>query len=151
MTDTTASPPTLTEPPVAYPWQPTPDDAEAGGFFPHDGLFIIGLGPSEDEPPTEYLALGHDHTWTALYQAATAYTRHNNWPDLATDPTTGQPFDASVRIPLPQRRHALLLRHPHPGHPCGCEWDGDWHITYTQGTEPGAVPVTVMRRPGAPQ
>lgn len=120
-------------------WTPAGKDAEKCGFHNHDGLLLAGVG-REDELPDEFVALGHGHTWTAIYQAATAYMRLCFELDLSSDPT--------ARTPLPERRWAVFLRHPHPDHPCGCEWEDTWRLVYVDANEPGAVAVTVMRRPG---
>lgn len=45
--------------------------------------------------------------------------------------------------------HAVILSHPHPDHPCGCEWENTWRLIYAPPTEPGAIPITVMRHPAA--
>lgn len=116
---------------------PTAENAvDDYGFIHHSGLYLCGVG-EEDEPPNEFVALGHDHTWSAMCQAAAAYLKQRDFePD-----TTG-------RRPLPERRHAVFLRHPHPDHPCSCEWDGSWRVVYVPAEEPGAIAVTVMRRGG---
>ncbi len=128
-------------------WTPTPGDAAKNGFVNHGGLLITGVG-EEDEPPTEFVALGHHHTWSAVCAAAAAYMQHT-WgvPDLYTDPVTRRPMPDDIRTPLPDQRHAVLIRHPHPGLACSCEWDGTWRLVYVGADEPGAVAVTVMRRP----
>lgn len=106
------------------------------GFIHHSGVYLTGVG-EEDEPPAEFVALGHDHTWTAMCQAAAAFLKlHDHKPD-----TTG-------RRPLPERRHAIFLRHPHPDNPCNCAWDDSWRLVYVPDSTPGAIPVTVMRRGG---
>lgn len=109
---------------------PTPENAAEHGFLDHDGLHIVGVG-AEDEPPTEFVALGHGHTWTALAAAANAWVRARSLGPRA-----------HVRPPV--RRHAVFIVHPHPDHPCGCEWDGQWRLVYVPATEPGAVKVTVI-------
>jgi hypothetical protein len=127
-------------------WTPTPDDAADNGFVNHNGLIITGAG-DEDEPPAEFVALGHGHTWTALWEAATAYMQAT-WavPDLYTDPVTRMPVTVDVLSSAPERRHAVFLRHP-GAEECGCEWDGTWRLVYVEPTETGAVEVTVMRNP----
>lgn len=125
-------------------WMPTAEDAN--GFVAHDGLIITGVGP-EDEPPEEFVALGHGHTWTAVWLAATEYMRATySIPDLHTDPDTRQLIEPAAPIRQPQQRHAVFLRHPGP-EACGCEWDGTWRLMYVQSDEAGAVAVTVMRNP----
>ena len=128
-------------------WTPTPDDAVKAGFTAHDGLVLTGVG-EEGEPPTEFLALGHGHTWRALWEAATSYMQAT-WavPDLYTDPDTKAPVQEPDRPQIPKRLHAVFIRHPHPDGPCGCEWDGTWQLVYVAAGEPGAVEVTVMRNP----
>ncbi|GAA3032701.1 hypothetical protein FHS39_002527 [Streptomyces olivoverticillatus] len=128
-------------------WIPSGKDAEESGFINSDGLLIAGVG-QEGELPAEFIALGHGHTWTAIYQAALEYMRRVwGWRDLQSE-TGVAPNDNVARIPLPDRKHAVFIRHPHPDHPCGCEWDGQWRLVYVDPSGSGAVPVTAMRRPG---
>ncbi|MDT0567105.1 hypothetical protein RM704_06415 [Streptomyces sp. DSM 3412] len=54
------------------------------------------------------------------------------------------------RIPRAVHMHVVFLRHPHQDHPCGCEWDDTWRMIWAPPTEPGAVPITVIRHPAAP-
>jgi hypothetical protein len=129
-----------TEHPDEALWTPASPEAEKhAGFLNHNGMLLTGVG-REGELPDEFVAIGHGHTWTAIYQAATTYMRQFYEADLAADP--------EARTPLPERRHAVFIRHPHPDHPCGCEWEGTWRLVYVEPTEPGAVAVTVMKRPG---
>ncbi len=128
-------------------WTPTPEDAVRNGFISHHGVLITGVG-KEDEPPTEFVALGHAHTWRALWDAATAYMQ-GAWgvADLYSDPVTRERIGPPVRPQMPTRSHALFLRHPHPERPCGCERDGMWRLVDVAASEPGAVAVTIMRNP----
>ncbi|WP_327301913.1 hypothetical protein [Streptomyces goshikiensis] len=60
--------------------------------------------------------------------------------------------DPSVLVSLiPRAVHTrgVFLRHPHAEHGCGCEWDDTWRLLYAPPTEPGAIPITVMRHPVA--
>jgi hypothetical protein len=152
---TTATPYTLattedesgTVHPAEALWTPTPEDAVKAGFIAHGGLVVIGVG-DEDEPPSEFVALGHGHTWRALWLAATAYMLSvHGVPDLYPDPDTKQPVPAPNRPQIPKRLHAVFIRHPRPDEPCACEWDGTWRLVYVAAGEPGAVEVTVMRNP----
>ncbi|MFD9568078.1 hypothetical protein [Streptomyces sp. NPDC059994] len=118
-------------------WTPTADDAVEKGFICHDGLYLTGVG-EEDDPPSEFVALGHGHTWTAMCLAGKAYLKTFDY----------EPDDPTLRQPLPERRHAHFLRHPHPDYPCGCAWDDSWRLVYVPEGTPGAVAVTVLRRPG---
>ncbi|HTE57037.1 MAG TPA: hypothetical protein VK698_39560 [Kofleriaceae bacterium] len=111
---------------------PTPENAAEYGFMTRDGIHLTGVG-EEDEPPTEFVALGHNHTWTALALLADAWMRKNH-PDA----------DLPVHTRPPVRKHAVFITHPHPDHPCGCAWDGQWRLVYAPATEPGAVAVTVI-------
>lgn len=116
-------------------WAPAGKDATDHGFIHADGLHLCGVG-QEEEPPTEFIALGHGHTWTAMANAADQWMKH--W-----HPTIQLP--AHTRPPV--RRHAVFIRHPHPAHPCSCEWEGQWRIVYAPACEPGAIAVTFMRAP----
>lgn len=139
---------TGTSRPAESLWIPTAQDAEKNGFIAHGGLLITGVG-EEQEPPAEFVALGHDVTWTGVYQAAAAYMKAIwGWLDLHSMPGE-RSAEEPGRTPLPQKRHAVFLRHPNPDQPCGCEWDGTWRLVYVDACEPGAIAVTVMRNPAA--
>lgn len=129
-------------------WTPTADDAVKAGFVAHGGLLVTGAG-DEDEPPSEFVALGHGHTGTPLWEAATAYMQGvYDVPDLYTDPVSRMPIVGDhIEPPLPVARHAVFIRHSYPDQPCGCEWDGTWRLVYVAADEPGAVAVTVMHNP----
>lgn len=135
--------------PAEYLWTPTPDDAVKNGFINHNGLILTGVG-EEEEPPTRFVVLGHHHTWTGICTAATAYMQAT-WavPDLYTHALTKARIPDDVRTPLPREQWAVFIRHPHPRHPCGCEWDDTWRMVDVEAGEPGAVAVTVMRHPAA--
>jgi hypothetical protein len=62
----------------------------------------------------------------------------------------GDPAVLIPRIPSAVLTWGVFLRHKHPDHPCGCEWEDTWRMVYVPPTEAGAVPVTVMRHPAAP-
>ncbi|MFD9601804.1 hypothetical protein [Streptomyces sp. NPDC059970] len=73
--------------------------------------------------------------------------------DDATDDHLYPGDDPSVlipRIPRAVHTHGVFLRHPHPGHGCGCEWDDTWRMVWAPATEPGAAPITALRHPAAP-
>ncbi len=137
-----------TEYPSEALWVPASPEAEREGFLNHQGLLIAGI-VDNDEVPTEFVAIGHAHTWTELVDAATAYMRRFfGTNDLYSYP--GDPEPAVLpRMPLPMRRHAVFLRHPNPDHPCSCEWDGSWRVAYVPATEPGAIAVITLRHPAA--
>lgn len=138
---------TGTEQPNEILWAPSGRDATDHGFINHNGLYLTAVG-EEDEPPTEFVALGHGHTWTAMYEAAAEYMRRTfGWLDLHSLPGE-EPTAVASRTPLPVRKHVVFIRHPHPAHPCGCEWDGQWRMVEVPDGEPGAMAVTTMRRPG---
>ncbi|MFD3547060.1 hypothetical protein ACFWUW_15875 [Streptomyces sp. NPDC058655] len=40
----------------------------------------------------------------------------------------------------------MIFSHPHPDHPCACEWENTWRLVYAP---PGATPTTVVRHPAA--
>lgn len=118
-------------------WTPTAENAVEASFIHHNGLYLTGLD-EEDGPPSEFVALGHGHTWTTLRAAGAAYLKDRDY----------EPDDYTLRQPLPERRHAHFLWHPHPDHPCGCAWCDSWRVVYVPAETPGAVAVTVLRRPG---
>ncbi|MBD0743508.1 hypothetical protein [Streptomyces sp. CBMA152] len=120
-------------------WTPDGESAVEAGFLNYNGLLICGIG-EEDDPPNEMVALGHGHARTAMWAAANAWLKRHDY---------GQ--DHSDRQPLPVDQYAVFLRHPHPDHPCGCAWDGDWRVVYVPVGTPGAISVTSMRRPGGNQ
>lgn len=127
-----------TEHPTEHLWNPAGNDKDARehGFLHHDGMLLTGVG-QEDEPPGAFVALGHGHTWTAIATAADKWMGNCH-------PTA----DLGTHTRLPVEQHAVFIRHPHPDHPCGCEWDGQWRVVYVPADEPGAVAVTVMHAPG---
>jgi hypothetical protein len=134
--------------PAEYLWTPTADDAVKNGFINHNGLLITGVG-EEDEPPARFVALGHHHTWTAMWEAAAAFMQTTwGWIDLYSYPHQEPPAEAG-RPPLPREQWAVFIRHPHPRQSCGCEWDGTWRLVDVEAGEPGAVAVTAMRHPAA--
>lgn len=135
--------------PAEHVWTPAGEEAENCGFLTHAGLQISGLeGPYGDPYPVAFVALGH-HSWSAIIQAATAYMgRFHDWRHLHRYPGD-DPGEATGRLPRAVHTHAVYLRHPHPDHPCGCEWENTWRLIYASPAEPGAVPVTVMRHPAS--
>jgi hypothetical protein len=136
--------------PTQHLWTPAGEEAEQCGFITHQGLQIAGLeGPYGDPYPVAFVALGH-HTWSAVIEASAAYMdRVYGWRTLHLYPGD-EPTETIGRLPRAVQAHAVYLHHPHPDHPCGCEWDDTWRLIYAPPTEPGAVPVTVMRHPAAP-
>ena len=136
--------------PTEHVWAPEGQDAQDHGFHFHNGLLITGIGPWTDDelkPPGVFIALGH-HSWMSVSEAATDYLEHLY---STTEPETSR-TDAAPLTPALSRAvhtHAVFIRHPHPDHPCGCEWDGQWRLVYAPPTEPGAVPVTALRNPAA--
>jgi len=129
-------------------WTPIADDAVKNGFVNHSGLLITGVG-EEEEPPAEFVAIGHGHTWTAMWEGAATYMQTVwGWLDLYSYPREEPPAVAGRTLP-PVERWAVFLRHPHPDQPCACEWDGTWRLVYVEADEPGTVAVTVMQHPAA--
>ncbi|MGW0335493.1 hypothetical protein ACWD0J_27085 [Streptomyces sp. NPDC003011] len=130
--------------PTEHLWMPEGEDALMHGFRSHHGMLITGIGPEMDDhlqPPAAFIALGH-HPWMAVGEAATDYLEHRNG-------TTGPGTNRTTRLLRAVHTHAVFIRHPHPDHPCGCEWEGTWRLVYAPPTEPGAVPVTALRHPAA--
>ncbi|MEU5476769.1 hypothetical protein [Streptomyces mirabilis] len=130
--------------PTEHVWTPEGEDALKHGFRSHNEMLITGIGPETDDhlqPPTVFIALGH-HPWMAVSEAATDYLENLHG-------TAGPGSNGTTRLLRAVHTHAVFIRHPHPDHPCGCEWDGTWRLAYAPPTEPGAVPVTALRHPAA--
>ncbi|WP_328765373.1 MULTISPECIES: hypothetical protein [unclassified Streptomyces] len=136
--------------PAEQIWPPS-EDAKTYGFLAHGGVHITGIGgPADDESvfPAAFVALGHQ-PWAAVIKAAAAYMdRVHGWRNLHLYPGD-DPAELIPRIPRAVHTHAVILSHPHPDHPCGCEWENTWRLVYAPPTEPGAIPITVMRHPAA--
>ncbi|MFB7171678.1 hypothetical protein ACFCYM_12750 [Streptomyces sp. NPDC056254] len=136
--------------PAEQVWKPCADGTADHGFIAHQSLFVAGIdGAADDDPyPVGFLVLGHQR-WTDVIEAAATYmARIHGWRNLHIYPGD----DPSVFIPLIPRAvhtHGVFLRHPHPDHGCGCEWDDTWRMVWAPDTEPGAVPVTALRHPAA--
>ncbi|MFD9515041.1 hypothetical protein [Streptomyces mirabilis] len=81
--------------------------------------------------------------------AAAHMARVHGWRTLHLYPGD-DPAELIPRIPRAVHTHGVFLRHPHPDHPCSCEWEGTWRMVWAPPTEAGAVPVTVMRHPAVP-
>lgn len=131
-------------------WTPCAADAADSWFIAHRGLHVTGIdNPTEDHLyPVAFLALGHQRGSEIIEAAAAYMARIHGWRNLHLYPGD----DPSVLIPLIPRAvhtHGVFLRHPHPDHGCGCEWDDTWRIVWAPDTEPGAVPVTALRHPAA--
>ncbi|WJV51800.1 hypothetical protein [Streptomyces flavofungini] len=136
--------------PVEQLWTPGGEDAVANGFLAHAGLHVTGLNGPTDDPlyPVAFLVLGHQK-WTDTIEAAATYmARVCTWRNLHLYPGD-DPAVLIPRIPRAILTWGVFLKHPHPDHPCGCEWDGTWRMVWAPATEPGAVPVTAMRHPAA--
>ncbi|WP_438490745.1 hypothetical protein [Streptomyces sp. S186] len=136
--------------PVEQLWTPS-EDAVENGFVAHRGLHVIGL----DEPtgdhlyPVAFLVLGHQRS-ADISEAAAAYMAHvHGWRNLHLYPGDG-PSVLIPHIPRAVLTWGVFLRHPHPDHGCGCEWDDTWRMAWAPSTEPGAIPITAMRHPAAP-
>ncbi|KIE24757.1 hypothetical protein LK08_23070 [Streptomyces sp. MUSC 125] len=131
-------------------WTPG-EDAADNGFVVHHGLYIAGIGAPNDDGlyPDRFVVLGHQR-WADIIEAAAAFMdRIHGWRTLHLYPGD-DPAELIPRIPRAVHTHGVFLRHPHPDHPCGCEWEDTWRVVWTPATEPGAVPVTAMRHPAAP-
>jgi hypothetical protein len=132
-------------------WTPSSEDAADNGFITYNGLYVAGIGAPHDDHlyPDRFVVLGHQR-WADIIEAAAAYMdRVHSWRNLHLYPGD----DPSVlihRIPRAVHTHGVFLRHPHPDHPCGCEWEDTWRLVWAPPTEPGAVPITAMRHPAAP-
>ncbi|MGA5771835.1 hypothetical protein ACPC36_30720 [Streptomyces pseudogriseolus] len=121
--------------PAEQVWTPCAGGAADHGFIAHQGLFVAGIdgGADDDLYPVGFLVLGHQR-WADIIEAAAAYMARVHIP----------------RIPRAVLTHGVFLRHPHPDHGCGCEWDDTWRMVWAPAAESGAVPITAMRHPAAP-
>ncbi|MEW2068283.1 hypothetical protein [Streptomyces sp. NPDC007346] len=133
-------------------WTPGQDAEEAAetGFVIHRGLHIAGIDDATDAHlyPAGFLALGH-HRWADVIEGAAAYmARVHGWRNLHYP--GDDPSELIPRIPRAVQTWGVFLRHPHPDHSCGCEWDDTWRMVWAAATEPGAVPITALRHPAAP-
>lgn len=123
-----------------------PGPARSDGFHDYGGLLITGVG-EEEEPPEEFVALGHGHGMNQMYAAAEAYARRVLcWKSLREAPDG---TDSSSWLQRPAAKFAVFICHPHPDYPCGCEWDCTWRLVYVPADTEGALAVTVLKRPGA--
>lgn len=123
----------------------TPGPARPDGFHLYDGVLVTGVG-EEGEPPDEFVALGHGYTQTKTSLAAESYARAVlGWRCLYDGPGA----DSASWIGRTFEKHAVFICHPHPDYPCGCEWDDTWRLAYVAAGHPGAIAVTVLKRPGA--
>ncbi|MFI8164092.1 hypothetical protein ACIF6I_33420 [Streptomyces microflavus] len=133
-------------------WTPGEDAEEAAesGFVIHRSLYIAGIDDPTDHPyPVGFLALGH-HRWGDVIEGAAAYmARVYGWRTLHLYPGH-DPVELIPRIPRAVQTWGVFLRHPHPDHSCGYEWDDTWRMVWAPATEPGAVPITALRHPAAP-
>jgi hypothetical protein len=132
-------------------WTPSSDDAADNGFIAYSGLYVAGIGAPNDDSlyPDRFVVLGHQR-WADTIEAAAAYMdRVHNWRPLhlypGDDPSVHIP-----RIPRAVHTHGVFLRHPHPDHPCDCEWENTWRLVWAPPNEHGAVPITAMRHPAVP-
>ncbi|WP_031066286.1 hypothetical protein [Streptomyces sp. NRRL F-5527] len=132
-------------------WVPSSEDAADHGFVDYRGLCVAGIGApnGDDTYPGAFILLGH-HRWADIIEAAAAFMdRVHGWRNLHLYPGD-DPSVLIPRIPRAVLTHGVFLRHPHPDHPCGCEWEGTWRVVWVPPTEPGAIPITAMRHPAAP-
>ncbi|MGA5364170.1 hypothetical protein [Streptomyces purpurascens] len=131
-------------------WTPG-EDAADNGFITYNGLYVAGIeAPNDDRPhPDRFVVLGHQR-WSDTIEAAAAYMdRVHSWRALHLYPGD-DPAVLIPRIPRAVHTYGVFLRHPHPDHPCGCEWEDTWRLVWAPPAEPGAVPITAMRHPAAP-
>jgi hypothetical protein len=119
-------------------WQPKDTmDAVEGGFASWYGTVLCGIGP-DDEPPLEFIALGHDAPVRALVAAANKWMRHYwSWTNLLDDTT----YSALRALRRPANTHVVLLRATPAA---GGEFEGTWQAVTVPEDTPGAVPVTVL-------
>jgi hypothetical protein len=132
-------------------WTPEGKAATDNGFVVHRGLYVTGIGTHGDDGPSPaaFVLLGH-HRWADAIEGAAAYMdRVYGWRSFHTYPGD-DPSDLIPRIPRAVLTRGVFLRHPHPDHPCGCEWEDTWRVVWAPAAEPGAIPVTAMRHPAAP-
>jgi hypothetical protein len=136
--------------PTEQLWTPCANGEPSPGFIVHHGLSVSGISdPTDGLYPVGFQVLGHQR-WADVIEAAAAYlARVYGWRNLHSYPGDDQP-DLIPRLPRAVLTHAAFLRHPHPGHDCGCEWNDTWRMVWAHSTDPGAVPITAMRHPAAP-
>ncbi|MGW2689503.1 hypothetical protein ACWC6I_40880 [Streptomyces sp. NPDC001414] len=135
--------------PAEQLWTPG-EDAVENGFLAHGDLRVTGLDDPTDDHlyPVAFLVLGHQK-WADVIEASAAYmSRVHGWRSLHLYPGD-DPSVLIPRIPRAVLTWGVFLRHPHPDHACGSEWDDTWRMVWASSTEPGAAPVTAMRHPAA--
>jgi hypothetical protein len=131
-------------------WTPEGQDAADNGFVVYRGLYVAGIGAPNDDGlyPDRFVVLGHQR-WADIIEAAAAFMdRVHGWRTLHLYPGD-DPSVLIPRIPRAVHTHGVFLRHPHPDHPCGCEWEDTWRMVWASPTEPGAIPITALRHPAA--
>ncbi|MFD3665769.1 hypothetical protein ACFWVF_35055 [Streptomyces sp. NPDC058659] len=136
--------------PVEQLWTPCADDAADSGFVAHRDLYVTGIDDATEDHlyPVAFIVLGHQR-WADVIEAAAAYmSRIHGWRNLHLYPGD-DPSVLIPRIPRAVHTHGVFLRHPHPDHGCGCEWDDTWRMVWAAADEPGAVPITALRHPAA--
>ncbi|MFB7745404.1 hypothetical protein [Streptomyces sp. NPDC056132] len=136
--------------PAEHLWTPCADGMADHGFIAHQGLFVAGIDGAADDDlyPVGFLVLGHQR-WADTIEAANTYMiRTHGWRNLHLYPGD-DPSVLIPRIPRAVHTYGVFLRHPHPDHGCGCEWDDTWRMIWATSAEPGAVPITALRHPAA--
>lgn len=136
--------------PAEQVWASCADGAADHRLIAHQGLFVAGIdsGADDDLCPVGFVVLGHLR-WADVIEAAAAYmARFHGWRNLYLYPGD-DPAVLIPRVPRAVLTHDVCLRHPHPDHGCGCEWDETWRMGWAPATEHGPVPVTAMRHPAA--
>ncbi|WP_327411398.1 hypothetical protein OG458_42680 (plasmid) [Streptomyces sp. NBC_01281] len=137
--------------PAEHLWTPCADGTEGHGFIDYRGMHVTGLDSISGEDalyPAGFIVLGHQ-TWADTIEAAAAYmARVHGWRSLHLYPGD-DPAVLIPRVPRAVHAHGAFLYHPHPDHPCSCEWDDTWRMAWAPDYEADVVPITAMRHPAA--
>ncbi|MFD4860660.1 Ntn hydrolase family protein [Streptomyces atratus] len=137
--------------PVEQLWTPCADDAADSGFVAHRGLYVAGIDDATGDHlcPVGFIVLGHQR-WADVIEGAAAYmARVHGWRNLHLYPGD-DPSELIPRIPRAVLARGVFLRHSHPDHGCGCEWDDTWPVHH-RGRAEQTTETLPERRPTPPR